>query len=109
MDNAGSFDTLAPHLAAAGIIVVAVDPPGSGKSDHLPAATMYMDSAEARTIIEVADALAASDDAWAEPFLLLGHSRGGGIAAVSAAGFADRIRGLVVCESGLGEFLYLQL
>ena len=59
--------------------------------------------AEARTIVEVADTLAQTDDAaWAEPFLLFGHSRGGGISTIAAAGFPDRIRALVVCESGLG-------
>ena len=93
LDNAGSFDTLAPFLVAAtGLVCVCIDPPGSGKSDHLPSATMYIDLAEVRTIIEIADALATSDSVWAEPFLLFGHSRGGGIATVAAAGFAERIR-----------------
>ena len=50
----------------------------------------------------MADTLAEDDVAWAEPFLLFGHSRGGGISTIAAAGFPDRLLGLVVCESGLG-------
>lgn len=60
---------------------------------------MYMDLAESRTIVEVADALALTDGAWSEPFLLFGHSRGGGISTITAAGFPERIRALIVCES----------
>eukprot|EP01047_Picozoa_sp_COSAG01_P033474 COSAG01_NODE_2465_length_7642_cov_11.032878_10_plen_144_part_00 len=92
---------------------------GCGLSDHLPRSTMYVDLAESRLIVEVADELAAAaagaartgdrsclggDGAcrggWSEPFLLLGHSRGGAIATITAAAFPHRI-------SALGESMVI--
>ena len=40
-DNAAVFDALAAQLAAAGFLVVAVDPPGCGLSQHRQACDYY--------------------------------------------------------------------
>eukprot|EP01043_Picozoa_sp_COSAG02_P015170 COSAG02_NODE_640_length_19049_cov_44.268738_5_plen_286_part_00 len=99
LDNAGSFDSLAPHFAAAGYEFVAVDPPGCGLSDHLPPSAAYMDIDEALMVIELADALHYDPCA---PFVLVGHSRGCGVATACAAGFPDRVCALVTFESAYG-------
>ena len=99
LDNAGSFDTLAPHFVSAGYEVVAADPPGSGLSDHLPASATYMDLNDACLIIELADALGYDQ---AAPFVLVGHSRGSAVTTAAAAAFPARVCALVTFESAFG-------
>lgn len=94
LDNAMSFARIAPHLAAR-FQVIALDLPGHGASDHLPPGAAYHFTDYVRT---VGDALAA----WALPRVtLLGHSLGGGIAALVAAALPDRIERLWLVE-GIG-------
>ena len=99
LDNAGSFDTLAPHFVATGYEFVAVDPPGCGLSDHLPPSAAYVDLDEALLIIELADALRYDPNA---PFILIGHSRGSAVTTACAAAFPDRVCALVTFESAYG-------
>ena len=97
LDNVGAFDALAPRLAARGCLVVAVDPPGAGRSQHRSACDYYNDFDEALLLIEIADVLWGPDS----QFVAAGHAEGGAIAAVAAAAFPHRALALVVLESSL--------
>lgn len=47
LDNAGSFDNLAPLMVQdGGYTIVCVDPPGCGRSDHLPKTAQYCTETE---------------------------------------------------------------
>ena len=78
LDNAGSFDRLAPLLPNSKII--AVDLPGHGLSDHRPQGT------SAHFLDYVKDVAVLSDVLGLERFDLIGHSMGGGIATLVAGG-----------------------
>jgi pimeloyl-ACP methyl ester carboxylesterase len=93
LDNAGSFDKLAPLLT--GCHVVALDSAGHGFSDSRSADASYNIWQDVGDVTDVADALG-----WAQ-FNLLGHSRGGAIAALVAGTFPDRARRLVLIEGGI--------
>jgi pimeloyl-ACP methyl ester carboxylesterase len=99
LDNAGSFDSIAPHFAAQGYTFVACDPPGCGQSDHLPASAVYMDLHDAGYLIECVDALGYDTH---QPFVLVGHSRGSGVVTACAAAFPSRIAAVVTFESSWG-------
>lgn len=95
LDNAASFSLLAP-LIASRHRVIALDLPGHGHSDHLPAACRhyhYTDYVQA--VLDALDALALPR------CTLLGHSLGAGIAALVAATAPERIERLLLIE-GLG-------
>ena len=98
LDNAGSFDTLAPLLIENGCFdqLLCYDAPGCGHSDHRPLSQVYNDFEEAPMLVELADALGYAE------FYLLAHSRGGGVAALAAGAFPHRVRGFVCMESGFG-------
>ena len=91
MDNANSFDRLAPLLS--NIRLVALDLPGHGKSDHRTSPMPYYVWEYGLDVLDVADALG-----W-ETFGLLGHSLGGGVATLVAGMVPDRIDRLVLIES----------
>lgn len=91
LDNAASFDALAPGLE--GYRVVALDLPGHGHSDHRPADCTY------HFIDYVGEALAAADALGWQRFTLLGHSLGGAIGALLAAAAPERIERLALIES----------
>jgi len=93
LDNAASFDALAPLLPD--IYLVALDLPGHGLSEHRPPGVYY------HFVDYVADALAAADALSWKSFSLLGHSMGAGIASFVAAVAPERVRKLVLIE-GLG-------
>lgn len=99
LDNAGSFDSIAPLFAAQGYTFLAFDPPGCGQSDHLPASAVYMDLYDAGYIIECVDALGYDAQ---QPFVLVGHSRGSGVVTACAAAFPSRIAAVVTFESSFG-------
>jgi pimeloyl-ACP methyl ester carboxylesterase len=94
LDNAGSFARLAPLLSTHHR-VIALDLPGHGGSDHLPAGTTY------HYLDYVHAVLAALDALQLERCSLLGHSLGAGIAALVAAAAPARIGRLWLIE-GLG-------
>ena len=94
LDNAGSFALLAPRLASR-FRVIALDLPGHGHADHLPAGSSY------HYVDYVQAVLAAADALHLERYSLLGHSLGAGIAALVAAARPERIEHLLLIE-GLG-------
>lgn len=93
MDNAASFDALAPLLSK--LRLVALDITGHGWSEHRPAGAVY------HFVDAVSDvALAAEALGWSS-YALLGHSMGAGIATLLAGCFPERITHLMLIE-GLG-------
>ncbi len=93
LDNAASFDRLAPLLPEARL--VAVDLPGHGLSQHRPHGVPYHFIDWLADVVDIARALG-----W-ERFVLMGHSMGAGIGSLFAGAFPDRLLGLVLLE-GLG-------
>jgi pimeloyl-ACP methyl ester carboxylesterase len=91
LDNAASFDRLAPLIPDARI--VALDLPGHGRSDHRPRGNWY------HFIDYLGDALAAADALGFERFTLLGHSLGGAISSLLAAAAPDRVEALWLIEA----------
>lgn len=94
LDNAGGYARLAPLLATR-FRLIALDLPGHGHSDHMPAGAQYHYVDYVRTVLALADALAL------ERYSLLGHSLGAGIASLVAAAAPSRIERLWLIE-GLG-------
>jgi pimeloyl-ACP methyl ester carboxylesterase len=93
LDNAASFDALAPLLP--GVRLVALDLTGHGYSDHRPSGVHY------HFVDFIPDVVAAAAALGWERFSLLGHSLGGGIASFTAAILPERIDRLAMIE-GLG-------
>lgn len=93
LDNAASFDQLAPCLPQ--LQLVAIDLAGHGHSEHRPSGVKYHYVDYIDDVMAVADALG-----W-ERFALLGHSLGAGIACVVAGSFPERITHLMLLE-GIG-------
>ncbi|MEW9622733.1 alpha/beta fold hydrolase [Rhodanobacter geophilus] len=94
LDNAASFATLAPLLASR-YRVIALELPGHGHSDHLPAGAGYHYLDHVRAVLAALDALELPRCS------LLGHSLGAGIASLVAAAAPARIERLHLIE-GLG-------
>jgi pimeloyl-ACP methyl ester carboxylesterase len=93
LDNANSFDRLAPLLPD--LHLVCLDLPGHGMSEHRPASMRYHYTDYVDEVVSVADALQ-----WKQ-FCLLGHSMGAGIGCLAASAFPDRIAQLILIE-GMG-------
>ncbi len=93
LDNAGSFDLLAPQLG--GAHVVALDLAGHGLSDSRSPDASYNIWQDVGDLVEVLDALG-----WTRANLL-GHSRGGVISMLFAAAFPERVDKLVLVEGGV--------
>ncbi len=93
LDNAASFDALAPLLPD--VRLVALDLIGHGRSDHRPLGVHY------HFVDFIPDVVAAADALGWDRFALLGHSLGGGIASFVAATLPERISRVAMIE-GLG-------
>lgn len=93
LDNAASFDLLAPFLE--GVNLVALDMAGHGSSAHRPAGNAY------HFIDYVADVMAAADALGWQRFNVLGHSLGAAVASYTAAALPDRVARLLLLE-GIG-------
>lgn len=87
LDNAASFDELAPLLT--NVHLIALDSAGHGLSGHRDVYHIWQDVAE---VFEVADQLG-----W-ERFALLGHSRGAIISMLTAGTFPERISHLALLD-----------
>jgi pimeloyl-ACP methyl ester carboxylesterase len=94
LDNAASFARLAPLLATR-FHVIALDLPGHGHADHLPAGAHYHFPDYVHIVLAAADVLEV------ERFALLGHSLGAGVASLLAAATSARVEHLYLIE-GLG-------
>lgn len=91
LDNAASFEPLAPLLD--GLRIVALDLAGHGLSDHRPPGAWY------HFVDYVADVLGAADALGWERFSLLGHSLGGAVATLVAGSCPERIERLALIEA----------
>jgi pimeloyl-ACP methyl ester carboxylesterase len=91
LDNAASFEPLAPLLDR--LDLVAVDLPGHGHSEHRHATTRYH-------FIDYLFNLDAALDAlgWKDCHLL-GHSLGAAVSSVYAAGAPERVRSIVLLDA----------
>jgi pimeloyl-ACP methyl ester carboxylesterase len=96
LDNANSFDFLAPHLK--NIRLVAIDLPGHGLSQHKSEDANYSIWEYLRDVLGVLDALG-----W-QQCAILGHSLGASIAMLFAATFPERINKLALID-GLGPLV----
>lgn len=93
LDNASSFDRMAPLLDA--FHIVALDFAGHGFSDHRPEGMRY------HTLDYVDDVHAVLQQLGWDRFVLMGHSMGAGVSCLFAGTFPERIEKLVLLE-GLG-------
>lgn len=94
LDNAASFDALAPLLCGH-FHIVAVDFPGHGHSQWRPLGAWY------HYVDYLSDALAAADALGWQRFGLLGHSLGAAVASMLAGACPERVERLLLIE-GLG-------
>jgi pimeloyl-ACP methyl ester carboxylesterase len=90
------FGTVLERLAAMGAHAVAFDHRGHGASEHPGAAGAYSLELLAADAVAVADSLG-----WGR-FDLLGHSMGGMVAQLVALAHPERIRRLVLMDTGAG-------
>lgn len=98
MDNLSSFYyTLAAPLAKAGFGTVLFDLRGHGLSERPP--TGYTPEESAEDLVAVLDEIGVT-----EPVFLLGNSYGGVVAMHAAVGAPDRVGGVVLVESAVGEW-----
>ena len=93
LDNAASFDQLAPLLPD--LRIVAVDLPGHGYSDRRAPGVPYHYVDWVTEVTAIADGLG-----W-ECFSIMGHSMGAGIACLFAGTYPSRVQRLVLLD-GLG-------
>lgn len=93
LDNAGTFERLAPLLPDCEL--VALDSAGHGFSDSRSPDASYNLWQDVGDLLDVTDALG-----W-QRCTLLGHSRGAAISMLFAATFPERVDKLVLLEGGL--------
>lgn len=92
LDNAASFDRLAPLLCGH-FHIVALDLPGHGRSAHRPPGMWY------HYIDYLGEVMATVDALGWQRFGLLGHSLGGAIASMVAGVAGERIEQLLLIEA----------
>jgi pimeloyl-ACP methyl ester carboxylesterase len=93
LDNAGSFELLAPQLP--GHEIVALDLAGHGFSDFRSPDSAYNLWQDVGDLLDVVNELG-----W-QRSTLLGHSRGAGISLLFAATFPERVDRLILLEGGV--------
>lgn len=96
LDNAATFDNLAPLLPE--LRIISLDLPGHGHSDHRPSGSAYYFIDMVMDVIEVANVLGL------ENFSLLGHSMGAGVATYLAGTLQDKIDCVILIE-GIGSIV----
>lgn len=97
MDAAGTWDLVAPHLAEAGLRVLAPDMRGFGRGPRVPAGAYYHFADYVADVDGLVDALVASG----QRLFLVGHSMGGTVATLYAGTRPERVTKLADLE-GLG-------
>ncbi len=93
LDNANSFDRLAPLLPE--LDLVALDFAGHGHSDHRPPGVHY------HSFTNIQDVLAVAQELGWETFSLIGHSMGAAIASELAALFPEQVQRAVMIDGFL--------
>jgi pimeloyl-ACP methyl ester carboxylesterase len=96
LDNANSFDLLAPYLQEQ-FYLIAIDFPGHGHSSHLPEGCYYHFSDGIFNILEIINRLGL------DQVHLLGHSMGACLASLIAGVIPNQILSIALIE-GLGPF-----
>ncbi|XOV88146.1 MAG: alpha/beta fold hydrolase [Pseudomonadota bacterium] len=94
LDNANSFDMIAPQLH--GLRIFAMDFAGHGFSDHRAPGALYSGLNDIRDVLAVADALG-----W-QSFNIIGHSMGAEIGSQLAGLFPERVDRLVCIDGFCG-------
>lgn len=97
LDAAGSWDLVAPTLAAAGFRVWALDLRGHGEGHRIDPDDYY----HFPDYLLDLERLLALHPELSRPFVLVGHSMGGMVATLFAGTFPERVDHLVVIE-GIG-------
>ncbi len=95
LDNAATFDLLAPLLSD--FYIVALDFAGHGRSDHRAAGTRY------HILDHVDDVLSVVNQLGWQQFTVMGHSMGAGVASLFSSALPERVKKLVMIE-GLGPY-----
>jgi pimeloyl-ACP methyl ester carboxylesterase len=90
LDNANTFDRLAPLLPE--LNLVALDFAGHGLSEHRPPGVHY------HSFTDIQDVMAIARQLNWEKFYLLGHSMGASISSELAATFPERVEGSVLID-----------
>lgn len=90
LDNANTFDRLAPYLNE--LNLVALDFAGHGRSDHRPPGVHYS------TLLDIQDVLGVANRLGWEKFRLLGHSMGASVASELAAVFPERVESAILID-----------
>mmetsp|Transcript_4839 Transcript_4839/g.11669 ORF Transcript_4839/g.11669 Transcript_4839/m.11669 type:complete len:311 (-) Transcript_4839:2-934(-) len=109
MDNANTWQLLAPALAAGGCRVVALDLPGHGRSPHTHVHGEYSHVEHAYAAFDALDALGwleteagakggANGEGEQPAVSLLGHSMGGGVCCLLAGALPEHVRRLALVE-----------
>jgi pimeloyl-ACP methyl ester carboxylesterase len=93
LDNAATFDRLAPQLAE--LNLVALDFAGHGHSSHRPAGVHY------HSLLDIQDILGVADQLGWERFNVIGHSMGAGIATELTGLFPERVLRAVMIDGFL--------
>jgi pimeloyl-ACP methyl ester carboxylesterase len=96
MDAGGTWDLVAPALAAQGLRVLAPDMRGFGEGARAGKGSYYHFVDYVFDLADLVDALAPG-----EPIALVGHSMGGTIATLFAGTFPERVARLALIE-GIG-------
>lgn len=93
LDNAATFDRLAPQLAELNLL--ALDFAGHGHSSHRPAGVHY------HSLLDIQDILGVADQLGWERFNVIGHSMGAGIATELTGLFPERVLRAVMIDGFL--------
>lgn len=97
LDNANSFETLAPYLKQH-YHIIAIDLIGHGLTDHLPDCCHYHFTDSVDHVLSIAAKLGF------ETFSLMGHSMGACVAPVLAGTFPEKVGRLILLE-GIGPLI----
>ena len=100
LDNAASFDRLAPLLVDCHI--VALDSPGHGLSEHKSAQASY------NIWDDLLDILAIADELGWDKFIIMGHSRGAIMSLLLGAAAPERLEALILLDGIWPEAVEVQ-
>lgn len=93
LDNASTFDTLAPMLAAEDIHLIAIDFLGHGKTDHCP---QEVEPFYLLYVVQVVDTITALG--WSS-VNIIAHSMGAGVATLVAGSAPDLVKSLIIMDA----------